>query len=282
MVRRRFGKWKVLRDAGNHRYPSGSTPKVYECRCDCGTIAIIKGGALRAGTTKSCGCSREGLVTIGRRFGKLTVLEFAGLHTYETGNSAHKIYKCRCDCGKTSYVFGIALRSGHSRSCGCGVGEAAKKRWARTRKSNFLGKINMSDGKKACWEWQGSCDSGGYGMTSWKGKMWKAHRLAYTLLKTSIPKGKFLLHSGDNRKCCNPLHLRPGNQWENIQDMVDRRRTKGKQADDKNPMAKLSFPKARKIRRLYASGWSQQRIGDRFGVSQFSISMIVRNKRYVE
>ena len=102
------------------------------------------------------------------------------------------------------------------------------------------------------------------------------------MLKGKIPKGKYIPHSCDNRRCCNPDHLRPGDQWENMQDMVDRRRTKGKQANDKNPMAKLSFAEAREIRDLYVIGFSQQLIANKFGVSQVSISKIVRNERYVE
>ena len=281
MVGRSFGQLKVLTPADDRKYPSSEKRHpFFKCKCRCGATAIVRGSALRAGETRSCGRCKANK-TVGRRFGKLKALKSVGYRHYPDGYSEHELYECKCDCGAITYVTGVRLRTGKSKSCGCGVGKAAKKRWAATRRDSFLNKIDMTGGKAACWEWQG-CVRLGYGMTSWKGKRWQAHRLAYTLLNGKIPKGKYLLHSCDNRRCCNPAHLRPGDQWENMQDMVDRKRTRGKQANDKNPMAKLSFAKARRIRRLYASGSSQQLIADKFGVSQNAISQIVRNKRYVE
>jgi len=55
---------------------------------------------------------------IGRRFGRLVVLEFAGSHP----NSRNYMYRCRCDCGNETIVAGTDLdRSGSKqvRSCGC-------------------------------------------------------------------------------------------------------------------------------------------------------------------
>lgn len=52
LIGQRFGKLVVLKriendDRGNTRW---------ECRCDCGNILRIRGGALTTGNTKSCGC----------------------------------------------------------------------------------------------------------------------------------------------------------------------------------------------------------------------------------
>lgn len=52
LIGQRFGKLFVLKriendDRGNTRW---------ECRCDCGNILRIRGGALTTGNTKSCGC----------------------------------------------------------------------------------------------------------------------------------------------------------------------------------------------------------------------------------
>lgn len=49
----------------------------------------------------------------GQRFGRLTVLERAGV----TGTNA--TWHARCDCGTTTRVIGSKLRAGHTRSCGC-------------------------------------------------------------------------------------------------------------------------------------------------------------------
>ena len=51
----------------------------------------------------------------GRRFGRVTVLEFAGV----TELSRNARWKCRCDCGTVFVTTGDALRRGSCRSCGC-------------------------------------------------------------------------------------------------------------------------------------------------------------------
>ena len=52
---------------------------------------------------------------IGKRFGKLTVVEYYG----KKGNRNKKHYLCQCDCGNTKVVSVDNLRSGHTQSCGC-------------------------------------------------------------------------------------------------------------------------------------------------------------------
>lgn len=50
---------------------------------------------------------------IGQRFGRLTVIEFAG-----TKNSK-AYWKCRCDCGNICVVRSSHLKDGSTQSCGC-------------------------------------------------------------------------------------------------------------------------------------------------------------------
>ncbi|MBQ6358534.1 MAG: hypothetical protein IJI97_06200 [Clostridia bacterium] len=52
---------------------------------------------------------------VGRRYGRVTVLEFAGV----TELSRNARWKCRCDCGTVFVTTGYALRRGSCRSCGC-------------------------------------------------------------------------------------------------------------------------------------------------------------------
>ena len=50
-----------------------------------------------------------------------------------------------------------------------------------------------------------------------------------------------------------------------------------------NGRAKLSMKQVRDIRVRYVTGrFTQDELADRFGVSQFAVSAIVRNKRYAE
>jgi hypothetical protein len=51
---------------------------------------------------------------IGRRFGKLVVIERV------PSPGRYTMWLCRCDCSATTITRGAHLRSGHSRSCGCG------------------------------------------------------------------------------------------------------------------------------------------------------------------
>lgn len=50
----------------------------------------------------------------GQRFGRLTVISFAGWTTDRRAK-----WLCRCDCGKWHIVRGSHLRSGNVQSCGC-------------------------------------------------------------------------------------------------------------------------------------------------------------------
>jgi hypothetical protein len=75
-----------------------------------------------------------------------------------------------------------------------------------------------------CWNWQGSVDTRGYGNLNVGGRMQRVHRVAYMLWVGDIPKatghhGTVVMHACDNRRCCNPDHLRLGTQKDNVRDM---------------------------------------------------------------
>ena len=50
---------------------------------------------------------------IGHTYGRLTVFGYAGK------KGKHHYWRCSCDCSKRSVVTSTALRSGHTKSCGC-------------------------------------------------------------------------------------------------------------------------------------------------------------------
>lgn len=56
------------------------------------------------------------MVNIGDKFGKLTVLEFAGV---TGGSHSSKIYHCKCECGEEKDVQSYLLTSKRVQSCGC-------------------------------------------------------------------------------------------------------------------------------------------------------------------
>jgi hypothetical protein len=87
-------------------------------------------------------------------------------------------------------------------------------------------KINEPETASKCWEYQGTLNHGGYAQVGYGGKSWLLHRLVYTKTIGEIPEGLLLMHTCDNRKCCNPEHLKPGTHKENHEDMRNKGRDK--------------------------------------------------------
>ena len=93
--------------------------------------------------------------------------------------------------------------------------------------SRLLKRIKKVD---ECWIWQGTLTSTGYGLFSYKGKPCMTHRASYALYKNGgeLPKYHYgwlekmvVVHSCNNKKCCNPEHLFLGNQKQNTRDYYE-------------------------------------------------------------
>jgi hypothetical protein len=145
----------------------------------------------------------------------------------------------------------------------------------------FSEKVDRSAGKDACWPWTASRTKNGYGQFSgrdenMKPAIFRAHRVAYFFACGPIPAGMSVMHTCDNRACCNPAHLRLGSQGDNMRDMV----AKGRQARGyKSPLrqgqkhhnSKLTDAEADLIRASTESGAA---LAKRFLVSAATVSMI--------
>lgn len=74
-----------------------------------------------------------------------------------------------------------------------------------------------------CWNWQGAVNDYGYGYLkigpTGERVQLLAHRVAFAAYNDELPDGADLLHSCDNPPCCNPAHLRIGDQRTNLADM---------------------------------------------------------------
>lgn len=112
LLGRRFGKLVCI-EPTQQRGRNGCV--VWKCRCDCGQLCLASSAQLTQGFRKSCGClSRPPLKDYaGRRFGLLTVTEYAGKRA-----GMHR-WKCVCDCGRETTVGQTLLQSGKTKSCGC-------------------------------------------------------------------------------------------------------------------------------------------------------------------
>lgn len=60
---------------------------------------------------------------IGKRYGRLTVIENTG----KKAHSKENVYLCKCDCGKTIEVRSGLLSQGKRKSCGCLYKDTRKK-----------------------------------------------------------------------------------------------------------------------------------------------------------
>ena len=88
-------------------------------------------------------------------------------------------------------------------------------------------------GPDECWPWTGYVSESGYGRTEINDRPYYAHRVIYNLvnpgeIELSSPRNKkatgFLMHTCDNRICCNPAHLKVANLAENNKDCLDKGR----------------------------------------------------------
>ena len=125
-----------------------------------------------------------------------------------------------------------------------------------------------------CLEWTGYCLNNRYGRTLAYGKDWLTHRLALHLEGVDVT-GHFVLHSCDNRLCCNPNHLRTGTHQDNMDDMNSR----GRQArGTKINQAKLTEKDVLEIRAI--TGMYQKDIAKRYDVSPQTINYIINRKTW--
>ena len=106
---RQYGNWTVIRYERKGKWL---------CKCVCGKEHLVTAQRLKSGRSESCGCRRYEKVSrsvlndlTGKRFGKLTVVSYAGKERWN----------CLCDCGKTHNVKGQHLKNGHVTSCGCNL-----------------------------------------------------------------------------------------------------------------------------------------------------------------
>jgi len=152
----------------------------------------------------------------------------------------------------------------------------------------FWSKVETSAGPDACWPWTKQLNNKGYGVFriyftgSKRGTKVLAHRYAFEHATGEDIAGKKLLHSCDNPPCCNPRHLRPGSQADNIHDAM----AKGRHVPppvlrgERNPLARLSEAKVREIHARLADGELQESIAAAFGIKQTTVSHIKLGKSW--
>lgn len=155
------------------------------------------------------------------------------------------------------------------------------KRIHGTLEERFWPKVSIA-GADECWEWQAARDDFGYGRFGRRSL--RAHRMSYAMAHGEIPDGLCVLHRCDNPPCVNPAHLFLGTRQDNAADMNKKRRHwvySGKVVvprGERHPKTTLTTRQVKAIRRRYANGETQVALAAKFGVTQQSVSDIVRRR----
>lgn len=84
----------------------------------------------------------------------------------------------------------------------------------RKTEYDILIQVELQD--NGCWSLPYHLTASGYSQVRFNGTHMVGHRLVYEALRGDIPEGKCLDHLCRNRWCCNPDHLEPVSQKENI------------------------------------------------------------------
>ena len=171
----------------------------------------------------------------------------------------------------------------------------------------FWGRVNKTD-LSGCWLWTSTKNREGYGLFTYGGQTYRAHRISWALTFGRIPKGLLVLHRCDNPSCVRAHeHLFLGTCTDNNRDCMKKGRTahgdrhyskthpeKVARGDrhssrtriecrprgENNWRAKLTESDVRTIRELAASGMFQTHIAARFGVTQGTIWNIIRRRTW--
>ncbi len=111
-----------------------------------------------------------------------------------------------------------------------------------TYEERFWSFVDKSAGPDACWPWTGSRLKG-YGAFRRYGNRRVATRIAWEYVTGAPPPDDLvIMHSCDNPPCCNPAHLKPGTDAENVADCI----AKGRNSRGEKHAASM---RARKMKR---------------------------------
>ena len=138
--------------------------------------------------------------------------------------------------------------------------------------------------ERGCHIWPKSCASSGYGQivltelyAGPSGKRIKrcfnTHKLAWIAKYGEPPKGQWVLHTCDNRRCFNILHIYLGTHKSNMQDMAAKGRASGWQKKIDN---------VTDIKKRLAEKVPQRLIAKEFGIDIATVSKINRGKLHRE
>lgn len=186
-------------------------------------------------------------------------------------------------CGRNAYSSGFCSRH-YNRQRTTGTTDDGPR--ARlTFEERLWRQINRCD-PELCWPWTGKSMVDGYGKIGEggrKGRQMLAHRAVWELVNGPIPRineyhGMVVMHTCDNRACCNPSHLRLGRQADNVKDMDrKKRRVNSPHLGEAHGNAKLTNNDVRAIRK---STHTNVETASAYGITRQNVRLIRLKKAW--
>jgi hypothetical protein len=147
-------------------------------------------------------------------------------------------------------------------------------------------KVNKR-GENECWEWMGYVSESGYGRTQINDKPYYAHRVIFNLVYPGVielnsPRNKkgigFLMHSCDNRLCCNPAHLKVATLHENNKDCLAKGRRVLPKGED-HPRSVFTNEEIKQILEMRQLGKTAKHIAQAMNKKHSTVkSLLYRNR----
>lgn len=191
--------------------------RIWNCSCICGNNICLKERSIlrESNSPKSCGCVHAGNYLVGKRFGKLTVIEYCGK---ENGDL---LWKCRCDCGniicKKSHQLKRNKRSGCD-ACIHNVEYIKKENYYECliKDKNITFYIDLEDYEKVCkHNWY--CSDNGYIKSTFDNNGVYLHRVIMDMIGND---DMVIDHKNHNKLDNRKINLRIASRTQNKMNSV--------------------------------------------------------------
>lgn len=145
-------------------------------------------------------------------------------------------------------------------------------------------------GEHECWPWKGCKEKSGYGRTWINDVGYYAHRVIFDLanpgqIELRAPANKramgFLMHTCDNRICCNPAHLRVASIKANNLDCLQKGRKKLPMGENHHRSV-FSNDEIRQVLEMRKSGQTARQIAMNMNKKRATIESLLRRNRLRE
>lgn len=149
----------------------------------------------------------------------------------------------------------------------------------RSLYDRFMSKVDRQhESKGGCWIWTGCTGKFNYGAIWNDGETHRAHRISWSMFRSTIPSDRFVCHKCDNTLCVRPSHLFLGTHYDNMEDMTKKSR---QATGERQGLAMLRKDNIKTIRSMYSSGeWSCANLAKQFGVSESAIRKVIKQETW--